>query len=84
MSEQFELDDYYDAFERVEDSLLKALDVSLEPRGPDLLYDLVAGPSLPRGASVIDVGCGEGKHALVLAERFGFRVRGLDPIRRYR
>jgi SAM-dependent methyltransferase len=83
MPEAFELEDYYDAFERIEDSFLEALDVSLEPRGPDHLYELVAGLSLPRGASLIDVGCGEGKHALVLAERFGFSVRGLDPIRRH-
>jgi SAM-dependent methyltransferase len=83
MSEEFELEKDYDAFERVEDSFLKALDVSLESRGPDLLYDLVAGLSLPPGASVIDVGCGEGRHTLTLAERFGFSVRGLDPIRRH-
>jgi SAM-dependent methyltransferase len=83
MSEQFELDDHYDAFEQIEDGFLEALDVSLEPRGPDLLYDTVSGLSLPPGASVLDVGCGEGKHALVLAERHGFSVKGLDPIRRH-
>jgi cyclopropane fatty-acyl-phospholipid synthase-like methyltransferase len=71
MSEEFELEKDYDAFERVEDSFLRALDVSLEPRGPDLLYDLVAGLSLRPGACVIDVGCGEGRHTLTLAERFG-------------
>jgi SAM-dependent methyltransferase len=83
MPEDFELEDYYDAFERIEVSFLEALDGGLGPRGPDLLYDLVAGLSLPPGASVLDVGCGEGKHALALAERFGFSVRGLDPIRRH-
>jgi SAM-dependent methyltransferase len=83
MPEDFELEDYYHAFERIEDGFLEALDVSLEPLGPDLLYDLVAGLSLPPGASVLDVGCGDGKHALALAERFGFSVRGLDPIRRH-
>jgi ubiquinone/menaquinone biosynthesis C-methylase UbiE len=80
--EEFD-EEYYDAFERVEDAFQLALDLSLEPRGPEVLYDIVSGLSLSPGASVIDVGCGEGRHALTLAERFGFKVRGLDPIRRH-
>ena len=32
------------------------------------------------GAQVIDLGCGEGQHALQLASRFGFRVLGVDPV----
>jgi SAM-dependent methyltransferase len=35
---------------------------------------------LPPGAAVVDVGCGEGKQSLILAERFGFDVTGFDPV----
>ena len=33
---------------------------------------------LPRGGRVIDVACGRGRHALMLASA-GFRVRAVDP-----
>ena len=32
----------YDAYPRIEEEFSAVLDQSLEPRGPDLLYDLVA------------------------------------------
>lgn len=79
----FDLGEYYDAFPRVEQEFQEALGDSLSPRGPELLYDLVDTFRLPAGASVIDVGCGEGGHALKLAERFGFVVRGIDPVQRH-
>jgi SAM-dependent methyltransferase len=31
----------------------------------------------------VDVGCGEGDDAMQLAKRFGFRVHGVDPVRRH-
>jgi SAM-dependent methyltransferase len=48
-----------------------------------MLYDLVSDLRLPPGAAVLDVGCGEGKQALELAERFAFRVEGVDPVPRH-
>ena len=60
---------------------LAALDESLEPRGPDLLYELVDAMQLPPGSGAADIGCGTGRHAVRLAER-GFRVVGIDPIPR--
>ncbi len=56
--------------------------MSLHPRGPEMLYDLVRDLRLPPGSTAIDVGCGEGRHALQLAERFGFAVAAFDPVRR--
>jgi SAM-dependent methyltransferase len=78
-----ELDAFYDAYPRIEAEFQAALDVSLRPRGPEFLYDLLRDLGLPRGANVVDVGCGEGKHTLALAERFGFVVRGIDPVQRH-
>jgi SAM-dependent methyltransferase len=77
------LDEFYDAFPRIEEQFAAALDESLDPRGPELLYDLVAGFGLPSGSVALDVGCGEGKHSMRLAERFAFTVTGIDPVERH-
>ena len=71
------------AFDDIEEDFHAALDVSLAPRGPDVLFDVVAGLDLPSGASVVDVGCGRGEQSLELARRFGFDVLGIDPAPRW-
>ncbi len=53
----------YDEFPRIEDEFSAALDQSMNPRGPDVLYDLVAELNLPVHAASLDVGCGEGVHS---------------------
>ena len=78
-----DLDEFYDAFPRIEPAFNAALERSLDPRGPDLLYDLVAGFGLAPGSTAVDVGCGEGEHALRLARTFGLRVVGIDPVPRH-
>lgn len=83
MSEQFSLEEFYDAYPRIEQDFQATLGISLKPRGSELLYELVSDLRLPPGASVVDVGCGEGKQALKLAERFAFSVRGFDPVPRH-
>jgi SAM-dependent methyltransferase len=80
---RFPLDEFYDAYPRIEAEFQAALDANLSPRGPELLYELVSDLGLPPGASVIDLGCGEGNHALELASRFGFSVHGIDPVARH-
>ncbi|HEX6820328.1 MAG TPA: class I SAM-dependent methyltransferase [Ktedonobacterales bacterium] len=82
-SASFTLDEFYDLYPRVEEEFQAALDVSLNPRGPDQLYDLVESLVLPPGSSVLDLGCGEGRHSLRLASRFGFTVHGVDPVPRH-
>jgi SAM-dependent methyltransferase len=83
MADRTTIDWSYDVYPRIEEPFLAALDESLEPRGPELLYDLVGRLGLPRGAAVADVGCGEGRHTIPLAERFGFDVTGIDPVQRH-
>jgi SAM-dependent methyltransferase len=73
----------YDAYPRIEEALQAALDESLHPRGPELLYDLIRDFGLAPGSVAVDVGCGEGWHSLVLAERFQLSVIGLDPVPRH-
>jgi SAM-dependent methyltransferase len=70
----------HDAFDRIEERFNTALDESLNPAGPDLLYDCVAQMGLPAGAVAIDVGSGRGRQAAELSRRFGFRVTGIDPV----
>ena len=72
----------HDAFDRIEEQFGEALDESLDPAGPDVLYDFVAGMGLRPGATAIDVGCGEGEHAIELSRRFGLQVTGIDPVAR--
>jgi SAM-dependent methyltransferase len=83
MDGDFSLEEAYGAYPLIEDDFEALLDVSLEPRGPDHLYDLVATLALPAGAHVLDVGCGEGDHSLQLAQRFDVEVTGVDPVARY-
>jgi len=69
-------------FDTIEEAFHAALDTTLDPRGPDALFELVADMALPTGSSVVDVGCGRGRQAVELSRRFGFRVLGIDPYHR--
>ena len=73
----------YDAYPQIEEAFNADLDESLDPRGPDSLFDFVAAMGLPAGAAAVDVGAGEGAHAIGLARRFGFVVAGVDPVERH-
>jgi len=66
-------------FDEIEEAFQEALDASLEPRGPDSLFELVETLGVPRGGVAVDVGCGDGRDAIELATRFGLRVLGIDP-----
>lgn len=61
-----------------------ALNESLSPRSlNELLFDLVAEAGLPPGSTVLDVGAREGRYCFELSRRFGFTVRGVEPVRRH-
>lgn len=72
------------AFDDIEGDFNTLLDRSLGPRDTDHLFELVASLDIAQGAMVVDVGCGRGTHSATLAERFGFRVLGIDPAPRFR
>lgn len=78
-----DLAEFYDAYERIEAAFQAALDESLSPRGPDVLYEVVGRLGLPPGARVVDLGCGGGRHSLELARRFNLEVCGIDPVPRH-
>jgi ubiquinone/menaquinone biosynthesis C-methylase UbiE len=64
----------YDEFEQ-------ELDRSLQPRGFELLFDLVTELGLQPGSTAVDVGCRDGFHCIELARRYGFIVHGIEPVR---
>lgn len=72
----------YDAYGRIEEELRAALDESLEPSGPESLYDYVAVLA-PLPDRAVDVGSGEGRHTIELARRFAISVLGVDPVARH-
>ena len=77
------IDDVYgDAFD--EQEVEAVLDESLSPRDLNqLLFDLVADTGLPPGSTVLDIGAREGRYSFELSRRFGFTVRGVEPVRRH-
>jgi SAM-dependent methyltransferase len=77
------LDQGYDFYPRIEEEVNAALSESLNPAGPDQLYDFVAEFGLPAGSTALDLGCGEGQHSAELVRRFGFTVTGVDPVQRH-
>lgn len=83
MADEAFLSRSYDAFASIEETFKDALDQSLDPRGPGMLYDCAVEVGLGPGVSVIDVGCGEGRHTLELASRFRWQVQGVDPVPRH-
>ena len=72
----------HDEYDLIEEEFNEVLGISLSPRGPGVLFDVIAGLSLGAGAVAVDVGCGEGLQAVELATRFSFDVLGIDPLDR--
>ena len=57
----------------------RRLDVSLDPLGPDSLYD-VAGQYLAPARVVLDAGCRDGMHLIELVRRFNVEGVGVEPV----
>jgi ubiquinone/menaquinone biosynthesis C-methylase UbiE len=70
----------YDESRESYETFLAALDLNLNPRSPDVLYDKFndLGP-LPESI-VLDAGCRDAAHACELSQRFGCRVVGVDLV----
>jgi hypothetical protein len=77
------VDEVYGSAFAEEEAFEAALDESLDPRGFDLMFDLVAELGLPPGSAALDVGAREAHHCIELSRRFGFIVHGIEPVRRH-
>jgi ubiquinone/menaquinone biosynthesis C-methylase UbiE len=71
------------AYDQIEQQFNDALDVSLDPRGPDTLFDVIAQLGSMQNGVAIDVGCGRGRQAGELMRRFSCRVLAIDPATRF-
>jgi len=60
-------------------SVYDLLDESLDPKGPDSLYDL-AGSYLTAGSRLLDAGCRDAAHLIRLIQRYGASGVGVDPV----
>jgi ubiquinone/menaquinone biosynthesis C-methylase UbiE len=56
------------------------LDASLDPRGPDLLFERAGELGVATGTRLLDVGCRDGRQLVELRARFGCRGVGIDPL----
>lgn len=64
-----------------QESEIKAeLQRSLEPRGPDSLYDVFASIGPRPGDVVLDAGCRDASYAVELVRRHGVRAITVDPV----
>lgn len=53
---------------------------SLAPRGSGLLKEMFRDTGVNANQTVLDIGCRDATHAISLAQTFGCRVIGIDPI----
>lgn len=60
--------------------MYERLDVSLDPAGPDSLFDL-AGAYIEAGDVVVDLGCRDGTHLIEMVRRFKVVGAGVEPVK---
>jgi ubiquinone/menaquinone biosynthesis C-methylase UbiE len=61
-------------------SIEAVLDRSLDPLGPDVLFDMVGELGLGPGSMVVDVGARDGAQMIELQRRFGCAAIGIEPL----
>jgi SAM-dependent methyltransferase len=66
---------YSESFWRLFDDL----DISLEPAGPEQLYE-IADPFLGAGHHILDVGCRDARHLIEPSRGYGSTGVGVDPV----
>jgi sarcosine/dimethylglycine N-methyltransferase len=74
------VEDIYGGSDDLDVAMDAALAESLDPRGPDALFDLAGELGAGPERLVLDVGCRDGKQAVELARRYECRVVGVEPV----
>jgi SAM-dependent methyltransferase len=62
------------------EAAVEVLGRSLNPRSSMSLFDTVGSLGVGEGDLVLDIGGRDGRHSLVMAERFGCRAVSVDPV----
>lgn len=68
------------AYEGLPDDWQALLDRSLSPRGGELLFEVAEALGYGDGQILLEAGCRDGRHASLLAERYGCTVVGVDIV----
>ena len=63
-----------------DEQLEASLNRSLDPRGPDLLFETIGALGLGPQHMLLDIGCRDARHTCELVKRFGCRALGIDPV----
>lgn len=63
------------------EAAVELLERSLHPRSSSSILDTVASVCIGAEDVVLDIGGRDGRHALLMTERFGCRVVSVDPAR---
>ena len=74
------VEEIYGGPDDADQAMEAALEESLDPRGPNLLFDLAGELGAEPGRLVLDAGCRDGAQAVELARRYGCRVVGVEPV----
>lgn len=62
------------------EAAVEVLGRSLNPRSSMSLFDMIGDLGVGEGDMILDVGGRDGRHSLVMAERFGCRAVSVDPV----
>lgn len=73
----------YGASEVSDEAVEAALNRSLNPRSPDMLFERLAALGAAPQHTVLDIGCRDGRHSCEIARRMGSRVIGIDPVEQH-
>jgi ubiquinone/menaquinone biosynthesis C-methylase UbiE len=74
------LEDIYGPLAVGDEAFEAALNRSLNPRGPRMLYDVIGGQGLAAQHHLLDIGSRDAKYACELAKRFGCSALAVDPL----
>jgi ubiquinone/menaquinone biosynthesis C-methylase UbiE len=74
------LEEMYGPVAGGDDAFEEAVNRSLNPRGPNMLYDLIAQYGLASQHHLLDIGSRDAKYACELARRHGCTALAVDPL----
>jgi ubiquinone/menaquinone biosynthesis C-methylase UbiE len=74
------IEEMYSGTAKEYEDFLAVLDQSLNPRGPDVLYDKFQALNPTPQSLILDAGCRHAVQACELSRRFGCRVVGIDLV----
>ena len=79
-TEAVSVEEMYGELPQGEEVIDALLDRSLDPRSPDMLFEIAGELGAGPDTLLLDVGCRDGRHMVELFRRFGCRTVGLELV----